>query len=195
MNPVQPVNPEQDALLIVDMQNDFLPGGSLAIPDGDAIIPAINRYIELFVQAGATIFASRDFHPADHVSFKEQGGPWPSHCVAGTHGVEFHPALRLAKSTISIEKGKNAGKEAYSAMDDTPLAEILQQTGTKRVFVCGVATDYCVLASAKDLLAASYEVVLLSDGIKAVDVTPGDGDRAIAELTGLGATQTTIDSF
>lgn len=195
MNPVQPLNPEQDALLIVDMQNDFLPGGSLAIPDGDAIIPVINSYIEKFVQAGATIFASRDFHPADHVSFKEQGGPWPSHCVKGTPGVEFHPDLRLPKSTIYIEKGKNAGKEAYSALDATPLAEMLQQAGTKRVFVCGVATDYCVLASAKDLLAASFEVVLLSDGIKAVDVTSGDGDRTVAELIGLGATQTTLDSL
>lgn len=189
------LNPEQDALLVVDMQNDFLPDGSLAIPNGDSIIPTINSYIEKFARAGAAIFASRDFHPADHISFKEQGGPWPAHCVVGTRGVEFHPDLHLTEDTIYIEKGKNPDKEAYSAMDDTPLAAALKKTGVRRVFVCGVATDYCVLASARDLLSASFGVVLLSDAIMAVDVKPGDGERAISELTSLGATTITIDTL
>lgn len=189
------LNPAQDALLVVDMQNDFLPGGSLAIPEGDSIIPTINDYIEKFAKADAAIFASRDYHPANHISFKEQGGPWPAHCVIGTRGVEFHPDLHFAENTIYIEKGNNPAKEAYSAMDGTPLAGKLKEAGIKRVFVCGVATDYCVLASAKDLIAASYEVVLLSDGIKAVDVQAGDGERAVGELTALGATTITIDNL
>ncbi|WP_419174033.1 isochorismatase family protein [Desulfosediminicola sp.] len=189
------LNPEQDALLIVDIQNDFLPGGSLAITDGDSIIPTINSYIKKFADAGAAIFASRDYHPAEHISFKDQGGPWPPHCVVGTWGVQFHPDLQLTDNTIYIEKGTNIGKEAYSAMDETPLAGKLQQAAIKRVFICGVATDYCVLASGKDLLAAAFEVVLLMDAIKAVDVNPGDGDRAVAELISSGATQLTINNL
>lgn len=179
-------------MLVVDMQNDFLPGGSLAVPDSAAIIPRVNSSIELFSGKGLPVFASRDYHPANHLSFVANGGQWPSHCVAGTKGAKFHPDLQLPDSVIIISKGTDAEREAYSALDSTPFREMLEEMAIERIFVCGLATDYCVLASAKDLLAEGYPVALITDAMRAVDVQSGDGDRALQSLIELGATATTF---
>lgn len=180
-----------DALLVVDMQNDFLPGGSLAVPGSETILRPVNDAIQLFMNEGLPIIASRDYHPADHISFRPNGGEWPPHCVAGSPGAYFHPEMVLPESAIVISKGTSTDREAYSALDSTPLSAILQEKAITRLFVCGLATDYCVLASAKDLLASGYRVVLLTNAIRAVDIQPGDGDRAIQSLMAMGATTTT----
>lgn len=184
---------ESDALLVIDMQNDFLPGGSLAVPGAETIIANVNMYIRIFREAGQPIFASRDYHPANHLSFQVNGGPWPIHCVAGTKGAEFHPDLQLPETAVIISTGTSADREGYSALEATPLDGQLKQNGIARVFVCGLATDYCVFASAKDLLQAGYRVVVLTDGIKAVDVQPGDGARAVQSLMKMGATSATLN--
>ena len=182
-----------DALLVVDMQNDFLPGGSLGIEGADSIIEVVNSYIERFARTASAIFASRDYHPPDHISFSARGGPWPPHCVAGTHGAEFHPALRLPPGARIISKATSPDKDAYSALEDTPLLEQLRAEGIDRVFICGLAMDYCVLASGRDLLQAGFEVVVLTDAVGAVDLRPGDGMRAREELRQLGAIEITYN--
>jgi nicotinamidase/pyrazinamidase len=184
-----------DALLVVDMQNDFLPGGSLAVSGSDAIISVVNSYIQSFSEARLPIFASRDYHPDDHISFLENGGTWPPHCVAGSKGSEFHPELQLPKDTVIISKGTSSKAEAYSALDSTALSQQLQDRGIERVFVCGLATDYCVHASAMDLLNADFSVLVLIDAVKAVNVQPGDGVRALKELTDRGAIAITKDNL
>lgn len=183
-----------DALLVVDMQNDFIEGGSLSVPGSLAIIEPVKNLLRLFEAAGLPIFASRDYHPADHVSFRAQGGPWPPHCIAGTSGAKWHPDIPMPATTTVVSKATTAEKEAYSALDTTGLADLLHHQGVKRVFLCGLATDYCVLASGIDLLTAGYQVMLITDAVKAVDVAAGDGDRAIASLVEAGAkTITTSD--
>lgn len=177
----------RDALLVVDMQNDFLPGGSLAVAGAETIIAQVNSYIQLFADARLPVFASRDYHPPHHISFRSEGGQWPPHCIAGSKGADFHPRLQLPGDAVIISKGTSSDKEAYSALDAPELRDRLQDLGTTRVFVCGLATDYCVHASARDLLLAGYSVVVLTDAIKAVDLQPGDGDRARKELTDMGA--------
>ena len=176
-----------DALLVVDVQRDFLPGGSLAVPSGDAVIPALNRYLALWRTRRLPVFATRDWHPAHHASFREQGGPWPPHCVAGTPGAAFDPALDLPPDAVVISKGDAADRDAYSGFQGTTLHERLRAAGVRRVFVGGLATDYCVLATVRDAEALGYGVRLLTDAIKAVDVHPGDGRRAEEEMLRLGA--------
>lgn len=185
----------RDALLVVDMQNDFLAGGSLAVAGADAIIPIVNSYIRLFTAAWLPVFASRDYHPADHVSFYEQGGPWPPHCIAGTRGAEFHPDVRLPNNVTIVSKGTAVDKEAYSALDGTPLPRLLRDLAITRVFICGLTTDYCVLASTRDLLLAGYRVFVLADAIKAVNVHPADGEAAMKELIEMGATEIHQDNL
>ncbi len=176
-----------DALLIVDVQNDFLPGGSLAVPDGDAVIAPLNHSIELFRRAGLPVFATRDWHPPDHCSFQARGGTWPPHCVAGSDGAAFAPDLQLPDDTVVISKATRPDKDAYSGFEDTDLAERLRAAGVKRLFVGGLATDYCVLNTVKDALQEGFEVVVLEDAIRAVNVQPDDGARAIAEMKQRGA--------
>lgn len=176
-----------DALIVVDVQNDFLPGGSLAVPDGDAVVPVLNAAMAEFEQRGLPIFATRDWHPANHCSFRAQGGPWPPHCVAHSEGAVFAPALRLPAAATIVSKATTADKDAYSGFSGTDLDRLLRAAGVRRVFVGGLATDYCVLNTVRDARASGYEVVLLLDAIRAVDVNPGDGDRAIAEMKQLGA--------
>jgi nicotinamidase/pyrazinamidase len=180
---------QQDALLIIDVQNDFLEGGGLAVPGADEIIPVINSYIEIFKRASLPIFASRDWHPADHCSFQQYGGPWPSHCVAGTFGAEFSADLKLPPHTRIISKATNVEKEAYSDFDETDLTDQLKSLGVRRLFVCGLATDYCVLNTVRDALARNYNVMLLQDAIRAVNLKPDDGDKARAEMRALGAVE------
>lgn len=183
-----------DALIIVNLQNDFLAGGSLAVPDGDAVVPLINDYIDAFLARQLPIYATRDWHPTDHCSFQAQGGPWPPHCIAGSPGAEFARGLRLPdpeKFTI-ISKAISSDKDAYSGFENTDLAERLRREVIQRVFVGGLATDYCVLNTVKDALKLGFKVTLLEDAIRAVNVQPGDGDRAIAEMHRQGATSATL---
>lgn len=176
-----------DALIVVDVQKDFLPGGALAVPDGDAVIPALNRYAERFGRIGLPVFATRDLHPPDHCSFRERGGPWPPHCVVGSPGAELSPALVLPAGTETIAKATPSDVEVYSAFEGTGLAAGLRERGCKRVFIGGLATDYCVRATALDALEEGFEVVVLEDAVRPVEVRPGDGARALAELVAQGA--------
>ena len=176
-----------DTLVIVDVQNDFLPGGSLAVPNGDKVIPVLNAYIAAFEAKGLAIFAPRCWHPADHCSFRARGGPWPAHCVAGTSGAAFALGLGLPPSATIISKATEAERDAYSGFSATDLAQRLSAAGTKRVFVGGLATDYCVLNTVKDGLAAGFVVMLLTDAVAAVNVAPDDGKSAEREMSRLGA--------
>lgn len=176
-----------DALIVVDVQRDFLPGGSLGVPDGDAVVPVINAYAEKFAAAGLPVAATRDWHPEDHCSFAAQGGPWPPHCVRDTAGAEFADALRLPADVMLISKATRSDADAYSGFDGTGLAERLREDGVRRVFVGGLATDYCVLATVRDALAAGFEVAVLTDAVRAVNVEAGDGDKALDDMRGQGA--------
>jgi nicotinamidase/pyrazinamidase len=178
---------QDDALIIVDVQRDFLPGGALAVPSGDAVIPVLNRYIDVFGQKGLPIFATRDWHPAGHCSFREQGGPWPPHCVAGTRGAEFPSTLQLTLATETVSKGVIPHAQGYSGFELTGLAWRLRSLGRKRLFVGGLATDYCVRATVLDALREGFEVVVLQDGVRSVDVQAGDGVRALEEVRAQGA--------
>ena len=186
MNP--PALRASDALLIVDVQRDFCPGGALAVPDGDAVVPVLNQWIDAARDAGAAIFASRDWHPPDHVSFQEQGGSWPAHCVAETDGAAFHADLALPKSATVIDKGIDAGHEAYSAFEGTDLAAELRAAGIERLWVGGLALDYCVRASVLDARRiARLPVHLILSATRAVEVQPGDGSRALDDMRSAGA--------
>ena len=184
-----------DALVVIDVQNDFVPGGSLAVPRGDEVVPVLNRYIAAFSAAALPIVATRDWHPADHCSFKPQGGPWPVHCVAGTPGAEFVRSLALPATATLISKDTGRDRNTYSGFADTDLAQRLRAMGTRRLFVGGLATDYCVLNTVKDALALGFEVRLLADAIRAVDVRPGDGAKAQAEMIRLGAKPMTLGAL
>jgi nicotinamidase/pyrazinamidase len=177
-----------DALILVDIQNDFLPGGALAVPAGDAVIAPLNAWIARFASAGLPVFATRDWHPIDHCSFAARGGPWPPHCIAGTPGAAFAPALALPANATIVSKATTAEADAYSGFAGTDLHVWLQAAGVRRFFVGGLATDYCVLNTVRDALALGYHVMLLQDAIRAVDVKPGDGERAIAAMVAAGAT-------
>jgi nicotinamidase/pyrazinamidase len=174
-----------DALLIVDVQRDFLPGGALAVPDGKAVVPALNDLAKQFAERGLPVIASRDWHPPDHCSFEAAGGPWPPHCVAGTPGAEFDASLELPEGTRIVDKATTAGAEAYSAFQGTDLDAWLAERGVKRLFVGGVATDYCVLESAMDARRHGYEVIVLTDAIRAIDLD--DGAKALEALEAKGA--------
>ncbi|MCD2516608.1 isochorismatase family protein [Massilia sp. G4R7] len=183
-----------DALLIVDMQNDFLPGGSLGVPEGDRVIDPINTLIELYAGRGLPVYASRDWHPGDHCSFSAQGGPWPPHCVADTAGAAFSNALRLPENAIVVSKAVTAAEDAYSAFNGTGLARAMLAEGINRVTVCGLATDYCVLNTVLDGIEAGFEILLALEGTRAVEVTAGDGDRAIARMLTRGAVPVRLSS-
>mgnify|MGYP000962780689 CR=1 FL=1 len=177
-----------DALLLVDVQNDFLPGGALGVPEGDAVIAPLNECAARFAQLGLPVVASRDWHPPDHCSFRPQGGPWPPHCVAGTPGAAFAATLRLPPATIVVSKATDPAVDAYSAFQGTGLAESLAALGCRRTWIGGLATDYCVRATALDAMAAGLQVLVLATAVRAVDVRPGDGARALEELRDRGAT-------
>jgi nicotinamidase/pyrazinamidase len=182
-----------DALLVVDVQIDFLPGGSLAVPDGDAVIPVLNRYIDLFTAAGLPIFATRDWHPEGHCSFAAQGGPWPPHCVQGTEGAAIAGGLHLPEDTPVISKGDRPDKDAYSGFQGTDLTDRLLGGGVRRLFVGGLATDYCVLNTVQDALSEGFSVCLAVDAIRAVDAHSGDGMRAEGAMTRAGAVPVTLE--
>ena len=184
-----------DALLIEDVQNDFLHGGSLAVPRGDEVVPVLNRYLQIFTTQNLPVYAARDWHPERHCSFRAQGGSWPPHCVAGTRGAEFAAALRLPPSAVIVSKATTAEQEAYSSFQGTDLDQQLRAANIRRLFIGGLATDYCVLNTVRDALRLGYEVLLLIDAIRAVDVQPGDGQRAEEEMISLGAQRITVEGI
>jgi len=176
-----------DALILVDVQNDFLPGGSLAVPQGDEVVAPLNQCLAAFQSRSLPIFATRDWHPADHCSFKSQGGPWPPHCVAGTVGAAYTPRLKLPEDATIISKATTSQRDAYSGFDGTELDRLLHERNVDRVFVGGLATDYCVLNMVRDAVKLGYRVMLLTDAIRAVNVQPEDGAHALSEMASLGA--------
>lgn len=189
-----------DALIVVDVQNDFCPGGSLAVPEGDAVIPVLNEYLSRAADAGIPIFASRDWHPQDTRHFAAQGGPWPPHCVQGTHGAEFHADLRLPSKTVVVSKGMSAEDQGYSALeavlpDGRPLVDALRAERVTHLYVGGLATDYCVRATVLDALKEGFATSVLVDASRPVDVQPGDGERALNEMLGTGAEPQILDEF
>lgn len=184
-----------DALILVDIQNDFLPGGALPVPDGDRVVPVVNGYLERFKQQALPIFATRDWHPENHCSFEPQGGRWPPHCVAGSDGARFASGLELPDNLVVISKAEEQAVDAYSGFQGTELGAQLSELGVGRVFVAGLATDYCVLNTVMDALEEGLEVVLLEDAVRAVDVAPGDGERAIRSMHEGGAVSLRSDEL
>jgi len=175
-----------DALIVVDIQSDFCPGGALPVNGGDAIVPVVNALSTRF----DTVVFTRDWHPAAHCSFSAapqfMDKSWPAHCVAGSSGAAFHPDLRVPANALVVSKGTDAAREAYSGFQGTTLAEDLEKRGVSRVFVCGLATDYCVKHTAIDAVRAGFETVVLEDAIRAVDVPPGAGAAAMDEMKQAG---------
>lgn len=176
-----------DALVIVDLQNDFLPGGALAVPDGDAVIAPLNAAIAAFTAQNLPIIATRDWHPPAHCSFTAQGGIWPPHCMAETPGAAFASRLQLPASAVVLSKADTVERDAYSGFEGTDLAQQLRAMGVGRIVVGGLATDYCVLNTVLDGLGAGFKVLLLEDAIRAVEVRAGDGAAAVARMRERGA--------
>lgn len=176
-----------DALLIIDLQNDFLPGGALAVPEGDAVIAPLQAWIDRFVREHLPILATRDCHTLDHCSFHEQGGPWPVHCVAGSWGAAVTPALKLPPTALIIDKPCRADIETYDGFSETRLDATLHQHDIRRLWVGGLATDYCVLNTVLAGLGFGYEVIVLTHVVRAVDLQPGDGQRALTAMAEQGA--------
>ena len=182
----------RDVLLVVDVQNDFCPSGALGVPDGDRVVPVINRCIADALARGIAIYASRDWHPAVTVHFTAYGGLWPPHCVQGTSGAEFHPDLRLPPSAIVVSKGTDAEQQGYSAFeghtaDGRPLADDLRSRGIREICLTGLATDYCVLESVLDATRWGLGATVLTDAIAGIDVHAGDSERALARMREAGA--------
>lgn len=177
-----------DALLVVDVQRDFLPGGRLAVPGGEQTLAPLNAYIAAFEARGLPIVMTRDWHPANHCSFTSAGGRWPPHCVEGSPGAEFPDALHIAPSARIISKGSDPYAEAYSGFSGTQLSTLLRDLEVRRVFIGGLATDYCVRATVLDARTHGFDVVVLSDAIKGVNTAPGEETHAIAEMLAHGAT-------
>jgi len=176
-----------DALVIVDVQTDFCPGGALAVPEGDLVVPVLNRWIDQARRAGALIVTTRDWHPSDHGSFAAQGGPWPVHCVQETPGAAFHPNLALPDDAVIISTGIAPEDEGYSGFQGTDLAQRLKTAGVRRLWVGGLALDYCVRATVLAGLEAGFEVHLILDATRAVNLGPGDGDKSIKRMKSAGA--------
>jgi len=183
-----------DALIVTDVQNDFLPGGALAVPHGDAVIAPLNRYIALFAAHKLPVIATRDWHPPGHCSFKEQGGPWPAHCIAGTSGAAFAENLHLPSDAIVVSKATEQDRDAYSAFSGTELGSRLKNMGVTRLFIGGLATDYCVLNSVLDALALGFQVKLLTDASRPVNVQPDDGMLAEQKMLAAGAEAMALDN-
>ena len=186
---------EKSALIIVDVQNDFCPGGALPVPDGDLVVPVLNGYQEKFLWAGGTIVFTRDWHPANHSSFREFGGTWPVHCVQNTSGAQFHPDLQFPNVAILVSKATEPEKEAYSGFEGTRLSEILKQLDIESIFVGGLATDYCVKNTALDGVKNGFTVYFLEDASRGVNVQPDDSQKAIEEMRAAGIRAITRDDI
>jgi nicotinamidase/pyrazinamidase len=181
-----------DALIIVDVQNDFCPGGALAVKDGDQVVPVLNRYIEKFSRAGLPIFATRDWHPQKTIHFNTYGGQWPPHCIQGTTGAEFRADLALPQDVVIVSAGMAPDEEGYSGFEGRDhkgvgLSDLLRTYSVERIFVGGLATDYCVKHTVIDGLKQGFKVVLLEDAVCGVNLDPNDSKRAIDEMLRAGA--------
>jgi nicotinamidase/pyrazinamidase len=185
----------RSALVIVDVQNDFLPGGALAVPKGNLILEPLNKYIMLFTKRSLPVFATRDWHPQGHVSFSERGGPWPAHCIQNTWGAEISSRLSLPADARIIDKAFSPERDAYSGFQETVLDLELHRLGVKRLFIGGLATDYCVKMTVLDSIDLGFETVLLLDAIKGVDLNPGDSEKAIEEMISKGAIGTMLSDL
>ncbi len=185
----------KDTLLVTDIQMDFLPGGALPVPEGDLVIPVLNEYLRIFEKTRAHIIASRDWHPRNHISFKAQGGPWAPHCIQETEGAKFSPALKLPKDVMIVSKATDPHKEAYSVFVGTQLADTLKAQGVTRVFMGGLATDYCIVHSVLDARKMGFDVVVLVDGSRGINVNPGDVNKALNAMAKSGAEQITLADF
>lgn len=173
-----------DALLLVDVQNDFCPGGALAIENGDRVVPVMNEWLAAAAQAGIPVYASRDWHPLGHPSFDVEGGPWPVHCVQDTPGAAFHPDLRLPEEALVVTKGTRFDQDQYSAFDQTGLHERLQKDGIRRIWTGGLAQDVCVCASALDARKLGYKVALIPGA--SFPVTRDGGVEALEKMQAAG---------
>lgn len=180
-----------EALLIIDFQNDFTPGGALAVSGGDRIADPIKR----LAPEVDTVIATRDWHPPDHSSFEAEGGPWPVHCVQGTPGAELHPSIGELEIEAIVDVGREREDQGYSGFERSDLAEMLRERNVDKVYVCGLATDYCVRASAIDASLEGFETIVVEDAIRAVDVNDGDGERAIEDMKKAGASLATSDQI
>jgi nicotinamidase/pyrazinamidase len=181
-----------EALLIVDVQNDFCAGGALEVADGDAVVPVVNRLARAVVARGGLVFASRDWHPRETRHFAANGGTWPVHCVAGTPGAQFHPGLDLPETASIVTTGDTADEDGYSAFTGylstgERFVDALRAQGIRRLVVAGLATDYCVKQSVLEACRLGLDVVVVEDGIRAVDAMPGDGARALQDMVAAGA--------
>ncbi len=190
----------QQAFIIVDLQNDFCPGGSLAVPEGDRVIPVIQDWASRFQRQGKLVITTQDAHPADHISFRERGGPWPPHCVTGTHGFELHQDLHLLPHP-AFHKGYLRDVDAYSGFEGTlvapdgtlsnppvSLGEYLRRENVDTLYLAGLATDYCVRATVLDALKLGFATTVLVDGVRGVNVNPNDSEKALNEMAQSGAT-------
>jgi nicotinamidase/pyrazinamidase len=181
-----------DGLLLVDPQNDFCPGGSLPVADGDAVMAVLTAWATAAERAGVPVFVSRDWHPPKTTHFKQYGGVWPPHCVMGTRGAEFHRDLKLPPSAMVVSKGMGEAEDAYSAFQardtaERPLATLLGERAVSHLYVMGLATDYCVKASALGGLENGLRVTVVTEGIRAVNLQPNDGQQALDEMHNAGA--------
>jgi nicotinamidase/pyrazinamidase len=189
-----------EALIVVDVQNDFCPGGALPVPEGDRVVPVLNAYLERAAPAGVRVYASRDWHPAETAHFVTGGGPWPAHCVQGTAGAAFHPDLRLPAGAAIVTKGTGATDDGYSAFegrldDGRALADDLRAHGVTTVYVGGLATDYCVLQTALSARREGFDTVWLRDASLPVEAHPGDGQRAEDTMAAAGVRSAAVETF
>jgi nicotinamidase/pyrazinamidase len=187
---------KDSALILVDIENDFCPGGALAVAEGDQIVEPVNRLMPHF----PLVISTQDWHPANHVSFKAQGGPWPPHCVQGTRGAELHPALETQTIAHYLRKASSPDKDDYSEFEGKDeqgrsLDQVLKGHNVKRIFAVGLATDYCVLATVLDGLKLGYDVVAITDSMRAVNVEPEDGAKALRQMSEAGASLMTSDDI
>lgn len=188
----------KQALVVVDVQRDFCPGGALGVPGGDEVVPVLNRYMERFARAGLPVIATRDWHPAETKHFADRGGVWPPHCIQGTRGADFCPGLHLPPNAIVVSKGVDPETQGYSAMeavaaDGTPFPELLRRLGVDHIYVGGLATDYCVKNTVLDAIPAGIAVTVLIDAVRGVNLQPGDSERALTAALNAGADFTTLE--
>ncbi len=188
------------ALLIVDVQNDFCPGGALAVPEGDKIVSTINKYIRIFAKKKLPIFATRDWHPVKTKHFKDFGGLWPVHCIQNTKGAAFHPDLKLPKEAILLYKGMDPEEDCYSSfsaqdLSGQPLFKLLKRMGITEIYIAGLATDYCVKYTAIDALKHGFKVKILLDAVKGVNLKTNDSTEAIKKITKMGAKKITLKNM
>ena len=182
---------KKSALILIHLQNDFFPGGALPVEGGDQILPKINQYIAFFQHQGASVMATRDWHPPNHCSFNEQGGPWPPHCVQGSRGAQFHADLHLPNGSLIISGATNPKKDIHSGFDGTSLADYLEDQDAKTIYIVGLATDYWVKQTALDGLKLGLRVVVLEDATHGVNLKPEDSEQALQEMTTAGAIRAT----